>query len=297
MSASLATADRRKPAAPLGRSVQRLGAYTDGRGRARELLSIPAAHASMLVVDRVASSGADPRLVAHLDEDEPGENAGIVAALYLADARGRHCRPLRGEDFADPALSEGDGEPEALTRASMVLPEQLCAGDGSTYRLELVANGSAIPEVRWRQQDRNGVVTTVTVRRAMASLESYEPVRGLSEQVIEKHRHDPFVSVAALHSELERVRDSPIVLNRGLREAVLKATKGGVTMSEIAMRCGRIKRDANGSESGETSWLARRIGTLPESGHRATTPWVHTDVLALIARDGLRVAPREAELG
>jgi hypothetical protein len=43
-------------------------------------------------------------------------------------------------------------------------------------------------------------------------------------------------------------------------------------MSEIAIRCGRIKRDANGNESGETSWLARRIGTLPESGRTGGDP-------------------------
>ena len=297
MTASSATADPpHKPVTLLSKSNQRLGAYTDGRDRARELVSIPAAHASMLVIDRLASSGADPRLVAHLSADEPAQNAGIVAALYLADAKGRHCRPLRSGDFADPALSEADEAGEVVTAARAILPEDLGDADGRTYRLELVANGSAIPELRWRQQDRNGVVTMVTVRGAMASLESYQPVRGLSEQVMETHRRNPLVSVAALRGELERVRDSPIVLNRGLREAVLEAVNGGVTMSEIAIRCGRIKRDANGNDSGETSWLARRIGTLPESGHRAPTPWVHSDVLALIAREGLGVAPRDVEL-
>ena len=34
-------------------------------------------------------------------------------------------------------------------------------------------------------------------------------------------------------------------------------------MSEIATRCGRVKRDSRGNESGETSWLARRLGILP----------------------------------
>jgi hypothetical protein len=66
-------------------------------------------------------------------------------------------------------------------------------------------------------------------------------------------------------------------------------------MSEIAMRCGRIKRDATGNESGETSWLARRLGLLPEGGRRHLTPWIHSDVLALIARDGLGLSPREVE--
>jgi hypothetical protein len=67
-------------------------------------------------------------------------------------------------------------------------------------------------------------------------------------------------------------------------------------MSEIAIRCGRIKRDGRGNESGETSWLARRLGLLPEGGHDAPTPWIHSEVLALIARDGIGVSPREVEL-
>jgi hypothetical protein len=50
-----------------------------------------------------------------------------------------------------------------------------------------------------------------------------------------------------------------------------------------------------GRESGETSWLARRIGQLPEAGQPRPTPWVHNDVLALIARDGLGISPREVE--
>jgi hypothetical protein len=135
------------------------------------------------------------------------------------------------------------------------------------------------------------------VRGAIASLENYEPVRSLSARAVQKHSSDPRISVVVLRGELERVRESPIVLNRGLRKAVLVATKRGLTMSEIAIRCGRIKRDANGAQSGETSWLARRIGTLPESGHSVPTPWVHTDVLALIAREGLGVSPREVEVG
>jgi len=97
---------------------------------------------------------------------------------------------------------------------------------------------------------------------------------------------------------MERVQDSPIVLNRKLRETVLETTeRQGLSMSEIAIRCGRVKRDAAGNESGETSWLARRLGILPEGGRDAPTPWVHSDVLGLIARDGLGISPREVEMG
>ena len=127
-------------------------------------------------------------------------------------------------------------------------------------------------------------------------LETYEPVISLSERAIAAHQADPDVSVAALAGELRRLSESPIVLNRGLREAVQAAVQNGTSMSEVAIRCGRVKRDSRGTESGETSWLARRIGMLPGAGESEPTPWVHTDVLALIAREGLGVAPREVEL-
>jgi hypothetical protein len=62
------------------------------------------------------------------------------------------------------------------------------------------------------------------------------------------------------------------------------------------MACGRIKHDRRGNGSGETSWLARRVGLLPSTAGARPNPWVHSDTLALIARDGLGVAPREVEL-
>jgi hypothetical protein len=42
--------------------------------------------------------------------------------------------------------------------------------------------------------------------------------------------------------------------------------------------------------------LARRLGQKPESGTREPTPWISSDVLALIARDGLGLSPYEVEL-
>jgi hypothetical protein len=87
------------------------------------------------------------------------------------------------------------------------------------------------------------------------------------------------------------------VLNRRLREVTLACMQGEeLSLSEIAIRCGRVKRDAGGGQSGETSWLARRLGILPEGGHDAPTPWIHSDVLALISRRGLAISPREVEL-
>jgi hypothetical protein len=88
-----------------------------------------------------------------------------------------------------------------------------------------------------------------------------------------------------------------ILLNRGLREAVQsRIQRGETTLSQIALRCGRIRRDSRGTVSGEASWLARRIGQLPESGQQKPCPWIHSDVLALIARDGICASPHEVEL-
>ena len=123
-------------------------------------------------------------------------------------------------------------------------------------------------------------------------------MRTLTRRALRRHRGDDAVSMTVLRVELRRLQLSPIVLNRRLREVVLEtAERDGLSMSEIAIRCGRIKRDRSGNESGETSWLARRLGVLPEGGRSAPTPWIHSDVLALIARRGLGISPREVELG
>ena len=122
-------------------------------------------------------------------------------------------------------------------------------------------------------------------------------MRTLTEQAIAQHEKDHNVSVTRLRSELERLDGSPVVLNRRLREAVLDAVdRGGTSMSEIALRCGVVKRDRRGKVSGETSWLARRIGIMPEGGEKSITPWIHSEVLGSIARKGLRISPREVEL-
>ena len=136
----------------------------------------------------------------------------------------------------------------------------------------------------------------MSVREAIAALAAYEPVRGLTREVLADSGGREDVSVATLRLELDRLLCSPIVLNHKLRETTLALiAQRGLSMSEIAMRCGRVKRDRTGHVSGETSWLARRLGILPEGGREAPTPWIHTDVLALIARRGLGVSPREVE--
>jgi hypothetical protein len=186
----------------------------------------------------------------------------------------------------------GDAERESQT-------EQLVVdGDGRRYRLEPVAGTKAIPDLRWVMRDGSARSTTLSLREVIGRVQSYEPARSLTSQALLGRARRPCVSVSLLRGELERVDGSRIVLNRGLREAVLGALAGnGLTASEIAIRCGRTKRDARGNVTGETSWVARRVGLAPEGGGSVPTPWILSDVLALIARCGLGVSPREVELG
>jgi hypothetical protein len=293
--APLQTLDRPQRAA--ARSATFLGRYTDPNGLQRELVSVPGARGSALVIDRLTGGLGDERLVAHLWADEPAQNASIVAALYLADARGRRCRALTDDDLRS-APPGSVVEEQTPTNESHVEPcSALMDSHGFVYELVAQTFGR-IKEMRWHRRSPDGSAESSTLREVIGALESYEPARTLTARALRVHRDDPGISVTSLRAELERITSSHIVLNRQLREAVLAAVRrDGTTLSEIAIRCGRIKHDARGKESGETSWLARRIGVLPEGGHEAPTPWVSSDVLALIAREGLGIAPREVEPG
>lgn len=277
-----------------------LGGYIDRQGRPRQVIALPGSVGSVLVVDRDAATLGDRRLVAHLGADEPAQNAAFVCRLYLQEAPGRdwRCRPLVAEDLCSPPFTEA-AEPETVPESLQHHDEPLDER-GRRYRLELLRTGMSIPELRWRRHapaPSRAAPSTVSVREATAALESYEPVRTLTLATLARHRDDGRVSTAVLRAESERLAESPIVLNRGLRETVLATIeREGLSMSEIAIRCGRVKRDSRGCESGETSWLARRLGMLPEGGRNTPTPWIHSDVLALIARRGLGVSPREVEL-
>jgi hypothetical protein len=284
-----------------GRRVARHGdmldRYIDVDGRERELVTCSGAGGSVLVVDQDARERGERRLLAHIAADEPAGNAAVVCRHFLSQARRERCRCrlLLAEDLSTIPYS-GDVEQEPA--GDRVASPQL-DGRGRRYCLERFATGMSIPELRWacRQGQRAGACHAVSTREVIASLERYEPVRALTARALAAHGRDADVSVTVLRAELRRMQESPIVLNRRLREAVLDAVqRRGWSMSEIAMRCGRIKRDAAGNESGETSWLARRLGLLPEGGRSTTTPWIHSDVLALIARDGLGVSPREVEV-
>jgi hypothetical protein len=295
-----------------------LGRYTNPRGRLREVLTRPGHAGSVLVLDRDARTLGDRRLVAHLAADEPPENAALVCQHYLHDPRGRWCRPVIAADLqASGAPPDcvvdlvGDVADEyasapldpAAQPAAHILQGSRALVDGRNRKHRLAPHTSrlSIPELRWlrSQPGRDpGEPQPVSVRDVVASLESYEPVRACTFRALERHRDDPTVSVAVLRAELERMDASRIVLNGGLRRAVLSAVRTqGLSMSEIALRCGRVKYDSRGNASGETSWLARRVGIAPEGGEQEPTPWVHSEVLALIARAGLGISPREVELG
>jgi hypothetical protein len=276
-----------------------LGRHRDPDAGQREVVALPGARGSVLVVDRDASTLGDWRLVAHLAADEPPENAAIVCEHYLRDTTGHWCRRVTAEDlwsvpFGEAGELEPNPEAEAIPGSAT-----LTDGQGRTYRLELCPSDMSIPELRWHRRSATAARSEpVVMREVIASLESYEPVRAITSRALALHRGDPEISTSTLRTERARVERSEIVLNHGLRRAALAAVATqDLSMSEIAMRCGKIRCDARGKMSGETSWLARRLGLAPESGAAAPTPWIHTDVLALIARRGLGISPREVELG
>jgi len=266
-----------------------LAGYAD-----REVVLLRGAHGSRLVVDRLVDNAGDPRLVAHLTADEPDLNAVVVTDIYLADPH-RRARPLTDDDLLRRPLAPPE---PATANPDPVLTD----ARGTRFRLARVDSaGLHLPELRWLRQPPAGVegpAECVSSRRVVGALEDYEPVRSINAAAIARHLRDPQVSVATLGLELRRLGTSPIVLNRRLREAVIDASlRRGLSLSAIALACGRVKYDQRGRRSGETSWLARRVGLLNDDATRRPTPWVHTDVLGLIARNGLGLAPHEVELG
>lgn len=277
------------------RRTRSLGSYVAlDSEQTRELVSLQRPDGSTLVVDYRLGTLSDGRLIAHLAADEPPENAQIVCELYLADDTKGRCRAVTREDFdltrhATPPPPGADA-PTAV--------DSVQDAEGHVYRIRELPTLETMGELRWtrsREPGRELDFDAVPFRDVVAAVEAYEPARTLTAQALARQGGN--LSTRRLREEYERLIGSPIVLNRGLREAVQRELRVGVlSMSEIAHRCGRIKRDRRGNEAGETSWLARRIGLMPEGGHSVTTPWIHSDVLALIARNGLGVCPLEVEL-
>jgi single stranded DNA-binding protein len=227
-----------------------IGRYLADDGSWRELCSRPAAAGTVLVVDRDVQSGADERLLAHLAADEPPLNASLVCRSYLsAEPARRRCRALQPADVeAVPPFAQAPLRGARLDARH----GPLVRGAGCAFQLLLVAGEMSIPALRWtRRGDSGGSVSTVSLREAIAELESYRPFCELTRRALARYTRDPSVSCSVLRAELLRVLESPIVLNRALREAVLaKVSRGEASMSELAMRCGRLKRD---QETGEWS--------------------------------------------
>ena len=278
-----------------------LGRYVNGNGRVRELVAWFAIEGTVLVADRESSTLDDCRLVAHLAADEPPGNADLVCAHYLRDVAedGPRCRLLTAED--SQTVPFGEHQRPGLDDDRDATAPQILERAGCGFRIEQVDGATPRGELRWcrRSTERASAGReSLSLREVIAYIQSYEPMCTLTVRALTCRRDTSEVSTTVLRSELTRVRESPIVLNRRLREVVCATVaRQELSMSEIAIRCGRIKRDRKGNESGETSWLGRRIGLLPEGGRSAPTPWIHSDVLALIARRGLGVSPREVELG
>lgn len=269
------------------RHLHPLARYTQPDGLVREIFAFPAASGSRLVVDRLAGGLGDSRLLAHLAADEPAENAELVCRLYLAD-RNRGCRRLSSLDLK--VAPQEDSEPEAAAGGV-----DLRDAGGNLYRICVPDDGRR--RLRWTRR-RPGQAPErgeeVSLREVVGALEDYEPARSITRHAVAASR--PGISSYALRHELENLRRSPMVLNRRLREAVIDAIEHReLSMSEIAIRCRRVKRRDSGL-AGETSWLARRVGLRPDSTSSRPTPWVHADVLALIARDGLGITPAEVEM-
>lgn len=253
-----------------------LASYRGDRGP-RAVCARRGPQGSVLVLDEDAAM-LDRRLVAHLCADEPAANAAIAANAYLADS-GRRARPLSDLDWVVA--------PDAEATTAMDLATELVDAAGTRYRLD---DGHG-PGLRWtRRAPGHRGVSVVCLRTVVGVLEDYEPARPLTRAALtapgDQHH---------LAAELQALAQSPHVLNRLLRAAVLgRVASGEETLSNIAMRCGRPK--APGHHNGDTAWLRRRIGDAPEAGHTRPSPWIGCALLARIARDGLGIAPREVEL-
>ncbi len=153
----------------------------------------------MLVLDRDAATLCDRRLIAHLAADEPHENAELVCNHYLRGREGAlvSARATRGSAdlSAWPAKRIG-------MRHDLNSQDALVTGrDGNRYRLSPVPGERCILQMRWCRaaaESDDRCWQQVSLREVVGAVESYEPMRTLTEQAIARHDKDHSVSVTRL---------------------------------------------------------------------------------------------------
>ena len=206
---------------------------------------------------------------------------------YLRDTAGHWCRRVTAEDLQVVPLGRQGTRPGSRSGGDTEL-DRAHRQAGTDIPAGALHDGMSIPELRWHRRSPTVAGSEpVGMREAIASLESYEPVRTLTSKALALHRADPEVSTATLRTEQARVERSEIVLNRGLRRAALAAAATqDLSMSEIAMRCGKIRCDAKGQ--------GKRRDQLagPASGARAGRRWWHAHAVDPHRRAGADRAPR-----
>jgi hypothetical protein len=206
----------------------------------------------------------DNQVLAVLAAGEPDANARLVERDWRANGRPR-CAHVDGYRI------DTDGVLTSLWVES--------GSERFTIRLR---DG----QLQW-VDDTGGVHS---VRDVVAACETYRPVVDATRTAISVH-HEP--RCRKIEKELDRVMNSPMRLNRRLRTLVLDAIDNGDSFSDIAAKCGVMKRTKTGGWCGDSSWVARRVGIRAERGR--DIKWVREDILAHIARHGLDVMPVEAE--
>jgi hypothetical protein len=284
--------DRPVPAAGSeeSRRARHLAHYSRAdTGEPRQIVAVTLECDATLVIDRQRFSRSDARLLARIPQDEPSTNATLVAKLYLADETRGRCRLLVSSDFASPL-----GAVQLPAAAQSDVDEPLRDADARCYAIHQLKSAPDASELRWVCGE-GSAAEQLTVREVVGRLERYEVVCQITSAVIAK-RVDSDCSTTRLAAELDCLRSSPHVLNRGVREAVNRAVERGDTLSAIAQRCGRFTEGPRGQVKSDASWVARKIGQAPETTGGVVSPWLHTDTLALIARDGLSCDPREVEV-
>lgn len=269
-----------------------LSSYRDPvRAVRREIVQHERSDSARVLIDQIASDGADARLIAVLAADEPPENAVLMCGLYLRDPTRGRCRLACPEDLQVSA---------PLTNEATALrepPDKLLDNQGRVYRLVAMDHRSRPQlQLRWTRARPGSAPETVTLRAVVGAIEAYEPARSMTEQALCQQQLVGELSTERLRNELSTLSASTIVLNRGLREAVLRRVAAGESPRAMAERCGHLRDGGEARPSGDPSWLMRRIGLMPPSGSEAPTPWVSLDVLEVIACEALGVHPSEVAL-